>query len=794
MQQRGVARERLARTARMLRPLWVGVSALAVVTAGLGPATAAELPPAPTVLAVNGEVCRSEPLVTTFEGESDDTVLLEFAFADAQVTTARVEVVEQDGDVRMDATQVEVRDRRGRVSLDRDTYGIVEGERYTYRVRGVSAEGLSEEALDCAFELHGGPHWPEVLPVLGKPGVYISRDSGGVGVPGAFVAVPKVRGDAVAFEYGFTDVNGTQPTELTRIDASEDGTAEIPVVPSAPGTHFLMVAGIDADGLRGAWETERFQVAAGSAVRPAPAVTLSVGNDTTPDDGRISVNVRLSTDLRLRDGQSLPMGDAVVRSSTGAELGRTTFDSMSEPVLVDEAALGTGFRDLQVEYRQFAGAAPVVTTARVCAGSCPFSGGKVSVGSDTGRVSVTTDLTARVSGFSPTPWSYTYQWLRDGKALKGATKKDYFGVPTDQGHRLSVRVTAHGPRMTPRSVTSSSVLVGDRDEMHVDYGVKFTRFDWEHRFSYQTSHDGDTAGWPGSGYTVEMLSAMPGSRAYTTSTVPIDGSAMWFEISGYVEGQGWSGQKVQKTDKVPYVGSIGGKRRLEAIRIDTAGPVSPYYDVFYRVYVPGRGWLGWATNGGTSGTIGWGSRIEGVQIKVLRHGKTPTASGTGNAPYYSRSTQKQVHVEAFMEPSKVWRVPMGGGSTAGRAGSVSAPQRLNAVRVVLDGRYSGSVQVSAKVKGDGWRAYVGNDRTAGSTGYGRPTSAYRMRLTGGMADHYRVYYRTYVQGIGWLGWAHDGAASGTASYALRPTAVQVLLVPRGEAAPRSGYGRAAYRR
>ncbi|MFE5293877.1 hypothetical protein ACFQ8T_17000 [Isoptericola sp. NPDC056618] len=121
------------------------------------------------------------------------------------------------------------------------------------------------------------------------------------------------------------------------------------------------------------------------------------------------------------------------------------------------------------------------------------------------------------------------------------------------------------------------------------------------------------------------------------------------------------------------------------------------------------------------------------------------------------------------------------------------PQRLNAVRVDLDGRYSGSVQVSAKVKGDGWRAYVGNDRTAGSTGLGLPTSAYRMRLTGTMADHYRLYYRTYVQGIGWLGWAHDGAASGTSSYTARPTAVQVLLVPKGEAAPRSGYGRAAYR-
>ncbi|WP_176168955.1 hypothetical protein [Krasilnikoviella flava] len=784
---------------RTLRPVWVGAAALAVGTAGLGPAAAttgeADLP-APSVLSVNGEECGAEPLVTTLSSESYYTVRLDFAFDDAEVTTARVEVVEQDGDVRMNATQVEVRDGRGRVGLARGLYGIVEGERYTYRVRAVTSEGPSGQPVECAFSLRIGPRWPDVVPVLGQEALYpLSTGGGGVGIPGAFVAVPRVPGDAVAFEYGFTDVDGTLPTELTRIQAGADGAAEIPVVPTAPGTHFLMVVGVDADDVRGAWETRRFQVTAGSAVRPAPAMTLTEPADTLPADGRVPVDISLSADLERGDGEPFPMGEAVVRSSAGAELARTTFDATSERVLLDEAALGTGFRELQVEYRQFAGATPVVTTARICGGSCSFSGGKVSVASESGsKVTLATDLTAKVSGFSPAPASYTYQWLRDGKDLKGATKKDYLSVPTDQGHRLAVKVTARGERMTARSVTSSSVLVGDRDEMHANYGVKFTKFGWQSRFSYQNFSDGQTAGNAGGGYTVEMLSASPGSRAYSTSTGPTESSAMWFEMQGYVQGRGWSGQKSQKTDWVYYVGSIGEKRRLEAIRIDTAGPVSPYYDVFYRVYVPGRGWLGWATNGGTSGTIGYGSRIEAVQIKVLRHGKKPSASGSGNAPSYSRSTQKQVRVEPFTQPSKTWWSAAGGGTTAGWARTVGAPRRLNAVRVDVDGRYSGGVQVSAKVKGDGWRAYVGNDRTAGATRLDRPTSAYRMRLTGGMATHYRVYYRTYVQGVGWLGWAHDGAASGTASYAKRPTAVQVLLVPKGEAAPRSGYGRSAYRR
>lgn len=773
----------------MLRPVGVGVAALAVVVAGLGPAAAttgeADLP-APSGLSVNGERCGTEPLVTTLASESYYTVRLDFAFDDAQVTTARVEVIEQDGDVRMNAAKVSVQDGQGRVGLARGFSGIKEGVQYTYRVRAVTPEGEAGQPLECSFSLRIGPRWPDLLPVLGKPALYpTSENGGGVGVLGAFVAVPKEQGDAVAFEYGFTDADSVRPTELTRVEAGEDGTAEIPVVPSAPGTHFLMVVGIDADGLRGAWETRRFQVSSGSAIRPAPALTVSEPADGVPGDGRIPVDINLSPQLQAWDGAVRPMGEVSLRLGD-VELARATFDAASERVLLDEAALGAGFRDLRMEYRQFAGAEPVVGTARICGGSCSFSGGKAAVASETGgKVSLATDLTAKASGFSPAPSSYTYQWMRDGKTLKGATKKNYLSVPTDQGHRLSVKVTAHGPRMTARSVTSPSVLVGDRDEMHSYYEISYVRS----RYAPDYAFDGSPAGAPGSGGAIETLGVRVSSRAYPGSWIgdevvePIE-----LTTSGYVQGRGWTSASRST------VGSPGSGRRLEAIRIAKAGPIAAYYDVFYRVYVPKRGWLGWATNGGTSGTIGYGSRIEAVQVKVLRKGSRPAASGSGNAPYYSRATQKQVRVEAFMQPSKTWRSPVGGGSTAGRTDKLSAPRRLNAVRVDLDGRYSGGVQVSAKVKGDGWRPYVRNDRTAGATRLARPTSAYRMRLTGGMADRYRLYYRTYVQGIGWLGWAHDGAASGTASYTKRPTAVQVLLVPKGEAAPRSGYGRAAYRR
>jgi len=87
---------------------------------------------------------------------------------------------------------------------------------------------------------------------------------------------------------------------------------------------------------------------------------------------------------------------------------------------------------------------------------------------------------------------------------------------------------------------------------------------------------------------------------------------------------------------------------------------------------------------------------------------------------------------------------------------------------------------------------VGNDRFAGTYRANR-TSAYKMRLTGEMAENYDTYYRVHVAGTGWLGWAKNGAAAGTRSYGYRNTAVQVVLVKKGERPLMSAYGRAAYK-
>ena len=72
-----------------------------------------------------------------------------------------------------------------------------------------------------------------------------------------------------------------------------------------------------------------------------------------------------------------------------------------------------------------------------------------------GLAKVGTVLFAFAGSWSPTPDSYTHQWLRDGSAISGATASTYFLVSADLGHKISVRVTGHKTGYSDASATSA---------------------------------------------------------------------------------------------------------------------------------------------------------------------------------------------------------------------------------------------------------------------------------------------------------------------------------------------------
>lgn len=73
----------------------------------------------------------------------------------------------------------------------------------------------------------------------------------------------------------------------------------------------------------------------------------------------------------------------------------------------------------------------------------------------TGTAAVGKVLTAVTGAWTPSNVSFTYQWLRSGTAISGATSSTYTPVAADLGYYITVTVTGNLTNYTPVSKTSS---------------------------------------------------------------------------------------------------------------------------------------------------------------------------------------------------------------------------------------------------------------------------------------------------------------------------------------------------
>ncbi|MDR3202346.1 MAG: DUF4198 domain-containing protein [Bifidobacteriaceae bacterium] len=84
--------------------------------------------------------------------------------------------------------------------------------------------------------------------------------------------------------------------------------------------------------------------------------------------------------------------------------------------------------------------------------SSVFSSGRVATAAKVGSI-----LTA--GALAPQGWSSSYQWLRDGRAIKGAVARSYKAKAKDAGALLAVRFTATHAVTGARSLVSQGVAV-----------------------------------------------------------------------------------------------------------------------------------------------------------------------------------------------------------------------------------------------------------------------------------------------------------------------------------------------
>ena len=166
-------------------------------------------------------------------------------------------------------------------------------------------------------------------------------------------------------------------------------------------------------------------------------------------------------------------------------------------------------------------------------------------------------------------------------------------------------------------------------------------------------------------------------------------------------------------------------------------------------------------------------------ITATAGGRTSTCTVTVATP--AAHVAYRTHVQ-----NVGWQGYVRDGAMSGTSGR---SLRLEGINIKLEGQpYSGGIEYRTYVQSKGWMGWVANNVMSGTSGQSLRLEGIQIRLTGEMAKYYDVWYRVHCQNIGWMGWAKNGGTSGTVGYDYRLESINVVILPKGSAAPGSTAG------
>ncbi|MBX0300438.1 hypothetical protein K2F54_10665, partial [Cryobacterium sp. 1639] len=178
-------------------------------------------------------------------------------------------------------------------------------------------------------------------------------------------------------------------------------------------------------------------VAVATLTRGTPTMSGSVvvGQTVTAKPGTWTAGTKLTYQW-LRDGTAISKATASTFTLTAADVGKK--------LAVKVTGTLAGYTTVTLSSVPKSVAMGTLTAAQ------PTFSGTVAVGST---------VTAKTGTWKPTPMTFRYQWLRDGKAISGATGSTYKLVTTDAGKKLTVLLTGSKAGYTSVTKTSAAMSV-----------------------------------------------------------------------------------------------------------------------------------------------------------------------------------------------------------------------------------------------------------------------------------------------------------------------------------------------
>jgi hypothetical protein len=232
-----------------------------------------------------------------------------------------------------------------------------------------------------------------------------------------------------------------------------------------PGTYKVQVMYTGTGDYASAWA--RSGSNGGWTFGTGSTIQVALGKTTTAPDVKIRKGHEVKGRTVDRSGRPVPNVDLTAIAARGSErdvLGLTRSDGQDGTFELKGLATGTywvravyagdGFRteSVQLKVDKDLGVKVVLDTA-------PFRKSYKAYINGTGRVGKTLSVHATpwLAGSYPTTRAgLSYQWKRDGQAIKGATGTRYKLGKADRGKRITITVTAKRYGYTTGSTTSKS--------------------------------------------------------------------------------------------------------------------------------------------------------------------------------------------------------------------------------------------------------------------------------------------------------------------------------------------------
>lgn len=275
----------------------------------------------------------------------------------------------------------------------------------------------------------------------------------------------------------------------------------------------------------------------------------------------------------------------------------------------------------------------------------------------------------------------------------------------------------------------------------INYNVHIQDIGWQ-----GDKKNGEMAGTSGLSKRLEAIRIFSGDFA--------------IEYKTHIQDYGWE-DSYKKDGELS--GTTGKSKRLEAIKIRLYGNLKDEYDIYYRVHVQNFGWLGWAKNGEAAGSEGYSYRLEAIEIKVVSKDEN---IDTFDKSFYKKQLYYNTHISNL------------GWSGYSNDGEVSGnrDEGLEALSIFLSNQaYIGDIEYKSFVEGGSFEEeYRKNGEVSGTTGQSKSINAVRIRLTGEVKEHYDIYYRVYIDKIGYLDWAKNDEITGSEIYKIKTIEIKLL--------------------